>query len=498
MLRVPPRSSPRPPTAPASRGRPPTPSGPLRFGPIRYLDGRSVSSPLALRSVPTSSSGPGPGQVVRTSDILAGLTIALDLTEGLPPGHAMRTAYLAMRAADRLGIDEQTRGDLFHAALLKDAGCSSNAAMIAELFGGDDAQVKGDQLLTDRSLVAQARFTIRNLPPSDPLPLRVRRLAWFALKGRGAQRRVEQVRCERGASIARKAGFPDAVAAAVHDVHEHWDGGGLPVGLARDAISPLARMIAPAQCLALFSTVQGPVAARRTLRARRGSWYQPDVVDALLLACEDGLLDELDAPDLPARLAALEPEAIVRRSDEAGIDQLAGAFADVVDAKSPFTGSHSRRVAQIADALAGRLGVDASTRVDIRRAGLLHDIGKLGVPNAILDKPGRLDAAEMDLIRRHPELALRILRGVPRLHQVGELAACHHERLDGRGYFRGLGADQLGTGARVVAVADVFEALTADRPYRVAMDPGEALALMGRDAGDHLAREVLAVLPEVL
>lgn len=465
---------------------------------IRYLDGRSASSPVSLGEGPAPDAPATNGALLPTSRILAGLTTALDLTEGLPPGHAVRTAYLAMRVAERLGVDARTRGSLIHAALLKDAGCSSNAAMIAELFGGPDGEIKGRQLMTDRSLIAQARFTIRSLPMTDPLPLRLRRIAWFAMNGRAAQRRVEQTRCERGASIVREAGFGPEVATAVHDVHEHWDGGGLPQGLARGAISPLARIIAPCQCLALFSSLQGGPAAIRVLRDRRGTWYDPEVVDALLAMAASGLLDELDTGELPARLAELEPTDVVRLSDDRDIDRLAGAFADVIDAKSPFTGSHSRRVATIADALAGRLHIPSATRTDVRRAGLLHDIGKLGVPNAILDKPGRLTATEIELIRRHPALALSILGAVPHLREAGELAACHHERLDGTGYFRGLGAEALGAGARIIAVADVFEALTADRPYRAAMSVDQALELMRRDAGDHLAREVLQVLPDVL
>ena len=269
-------------------------------------------------------------------------------------------------------------------------------------------------------------------------------------------------------------------------------------GCAATPSHPSPGIVAPSQCLALFSSVHGDAAAIRALRARRGTWYEPDTVDALLAACERGLLADLDAPDLPARLADLEPTGQVRHLDDAGIDQLAGAFADVIDAKSPFTGSHSRRVSQLADALAARLRLDAPVRVQVRRAGLLHDVGKLGVPNAILDKPGRLEPAEMGLIKRHPELALGILGGVPHFREVAELAACHHERLDGTGYFRGLGGDALGAGARIIAVADVFEALTADRPYRPAMDADAALALMRRDAGDHLAHEVLEELPHVL
>jgi HD-GYP domain-containing protein (c-di-GMP phosphodiesterase class II) len=134
----------------------------------------------------------------------------------------------------------------------------------------------------------------------------------------------------------------------------------------------------------------------------------------------------------------------------------------------------------------------------VELAGLLHDLGKLGVPNLILDKPGRLDASEMEVIRRHPELTMRILEPIPTFDGVAELAARHHERLDGRGYFRGLAAPDLAIGARVVAVADVFEALTADRPYRAAMSPEQALGIMRVEAGQHLSGDVIEALEATL
>jgi putative nucleotidyltransferase with HDIG domain len=180
------------------------------------------------------------------------------------------------------------------------------------------------------------------------------------------------------------------------------------------------------------------------------------------------------------------------------VDRIATAFADVIDAKSPFTGSHSRNVAVVAERLAVALGLPATSARDVRRGGLLHDIGKLGIPNRILDKPGRLTADEYLQIREHPELSLRILRPVAIFGRVAEIAAAHHERLDGTGYFRGLDAERLAIEERVVAVADVYEALTADRPYRAAMAPEQAFEVMGRMAGDHLAADVLATLPAVI
>ena len=467
---------------------------------IRFLDGSTTSTPYRLRQVEDRRSrlhvvG---AQAIPTGILLAALSTALDLTEGQLPGHALRTCYLAMRLADHLGLPASDREALFFASFLKDAGCSSNSAAVTRIFGADDVALKGRLATTDRSLVAYAAFAIRAMPVTDPLPLRLRRLVSLAVQGRQEQRQLEQIRCERGASIARKVGFGDDVAGAILDLHEHWDGGGQPRGLRRSDIHPLARILAACQGLDVFAHTAGRARSLEVLAERRGTWYDPEVVDALLDGATGTLFDELSAPDLVRRTMSLEPGDDSRRSDADDVDRIAGAFADIVDAKSPFTGSHSQRVAAFAEATAIQLGLPAATTIDVRRAGLLHDLGKLGVPNLILDKPGRLDASEMEVIRRHPELTLRILDPIPTFAGVAELAACHHERLDGHGYFRGLAAPDLAIGARIVAVADVYEALTADRPYRAAMDSERALEIMRLEIGDHLAGDVVDALAGTL
>lgn len=471
-----------------------------RIEPIQYLDGSTTATPFALGLVEARRADLRvlDREAIPTARLLAALSTALDLTEGQLPGHALRTCFLAMRLADDLGLTPADRASLFFAAFLKDAGCSSNAAAITRLFGTDDIEAKRRQATTDRSLLSYAAFTMRVIPQQDPLPLRLRRLISIGLRGRREQREIEQLRCERGASIARKAGFDDGVASAILDLHEHWDGKGDPRGLRGAEIHPLARILAACQGLDVFVSTAGSARAMTVLAERIGSWYDPDVADALLDACRRGVLDELAAPDLASRTMELEPGGQVRTSDDADIDRIASAFADIVDAKSPFTGSHSERVAEVAEALAARLGMPAQEVVDVRRAGLLHDLGKLGVPNTILDKPARLEAGEFEVIRRHPELTLRILAPVPTFSAVAELAACHHERLDGTGYFRGLTAPELALGARIVAVADVFEALTADRPYRAAMTVAEALGVMRLTAGEHLAADVIDALADTV
>ncbi len=467
---------------------------------IRYLDGSTTATPLAAALVQARRDDLRvlDREAIPTARLLSGLSMALDLTEGQLPGHALRTCFLAMHLADDLGLSPADRGALFYSAFLKDAGCSSNAAAITRIFGADDIEAKRRQSTIESSLLSYAAFAIRTIPSSEPLPRRLRRLITLGIRGQQEHREIEQLRCERGAAIARKAGFDDEVAGAILDLHEHWDGSGDPRGLKGAEIHPLARILAACQGLDIFLTMQGRERAIEVMAERVGTWYDPDIAEALLDACAHGRLDELVAPDLVGRTMALEPGAHIRTSDDADIDRISLAFADIVDAKSPFTGTHSSRVADIAEGLAARMGMPAPEVVNVRRAGLLHDLGKLGVPNTVLDKPGRLDASEMEVIRRHPELTLTILDTIPTFQDVAELAACHHERLDGTGYFRGMTAPELALGARIVAVADVFEAMTADRPYRTAMPVAQALGLMRESAGEHLAADVIEALADTV
>jgi len=439
-----------------------------------------------------------PAGTVRTSEIVAALSRALDLTEGLPAGHAARTCYLALRLADRMGVAGLVGPDIFYGALLKDLGCSSNAAAIVEIFGADDIDLKRREALTERDPLAMAVFTLRTLVGSrEPLPLRVRRLISLA-RGEGNRHRIELLRCERGADIARRAGFDDSVAEAIYNVHEHWDGLGYPHGRKGAEIPVVSRIVAACAAVDVFRHTRGDAAAITMLRARSGTRYEPAIVEELLAACDEGLLSDLGRVDVDVELGRLEPQGSAYLAVPEDVDLLASAFADVIDAKSPFTAEHSKRVGDIASRIARRLSMTDDDVRDARRSGLLHDIGKLGVPNTILDKPASLEEEEFAVIRRHPDLSQRILAPVGIFVRVAEIAACHHERLDGKGYFRGLTGESLGLSARLVAVADVYEALTADRPYRRALVPEEAMRIIDRSTGDHLAAEAVAALRDVL
>src|SRR5262249_7528417 len=220
---------------------------------------------------------------LRLSSVLSGLSYALDLTEGHPRGHAAGSCLIGMRVAQALGLSEGDRAHLFYALLLKDAGCSSNSARVFQLFGGDDQAAKRGVWLRDwRKLREQLAYVLDYAEPNGRLLERVRRIAVLAAKGPANRRVLFEIRCDRGAEIARTLGFSSETAQAIRSMDEHWDGGGYPDGLRRDAIPPLARIVGFAQVAEIFANEHGPARATTVARQPRGSWFDPEVVDAFL------------------------------------------------------------------------------------------------------------------------------------------------------------------------------------------------------------------------
>jgi HD-GYP domain-containing protein (c-di-GMP phosphodiesterase class II) len=418
---------------------------------------------------------------IRLSEVVAALSHALDITEGQPIGHAERCCRIGVRLGEAIGLPAPSRSALFYALLLKDAGCSSTASRVAALFENDDQRVKVDLKTTDLQRPLEAiRYAARNAAPERNLLMRARRFTLVALKG--SRREITQLRCERGAEIARQIGLSEETAQAILHLDEHWDGAGDPASVRGEDIPILGRILCLSQSAEIAWQHGGPDAAVEVARQRRGTWFDPQLVDVLAaLRADSAFWARVSRIDI----ADLEPEDRAEVADDARLDRIAEAFAAVIDAKSPFTSQHSQGVADIAGRVARELDLPAPELRDLRRAGLLHDIGKLGVSSRILDKAGPLDEAEWAAMRRHPEMTQRILEHVSAFGPLAETAAAHHERLDGRGYHRGVDADRLALPARILAVADVAEALGADRPYRPALAPEEVLALMREEVGSH-------------
>ncbi len=425
---------------------------------------------------------------IALSGVIGALSYALDVAEGQPPGHAVRSCLIGMRLAAELELSAAERSDLFYALLLKDAGCSANANRMAMMFDTDDRAAKATSKLvdwTDRR--AAFVWSLRTAAPEAGLRRRLQVLRGIRDEG-DVTRKFMEARCDRGAEIARMLFLSEQAAGAIRSLDEHWDGRGMPDGLRGEEIPLAARILCLAQTVEVFHAAGGLEAARRVAKRRRGRWFDPGLVDAFLRFCGDrDFWGALESPDV----SEWEPPDLALAGDDERLDRIAQAFARVIDAKSPFTARHSERVAEIADGIGAALGFDPMARRILLRAGLLHDIGKLAVSNHILDKPGKLTDEEFRAIKTHPVHTLRILGRAPCFAELADLAANHHEKLDGSGYPRSLQADDLDLPMRVLAVADIYEALTADRPYRPPLPPEEALGIIGRDVPDKLDRDAL-------
>jgi len=445
-----------------------------------------------MRDTQVVSAGP---RQIALSGVIGGLSYALDLTEGEPAGHAVRTCKIGMRLAQALGLDSATRSHLFYALLLKDAGCSANSARMAALFGADDHVAKRTSKRVNWAHKFPAfMWSLRTVAPGGSPRARADRL--LAIKREGeVTRALMLARCERGAEIAYMLGLHAETAEAIRTLDEHWDGGGQPRGLRGEQIPLLGRILCFAQTVEIFHASGGVAAARKVARRRRGGWFEPALVMALDAISEDVEFWSTLADD---DLSRWEPMDRLITADDELLDRITDAFAGVVDAKSPWTYRHSDRASTIAMSLAATLGSGTESMSDLRRAARLHDIGKLAISNRILDKPGRLTKAEFARVREHPVITERILDHVPSFRHLAALAGAHHERLDGDGYPRGLTHADLSLPMRILAVADVYEALTSERPYRPARDSDRALEIMRAEVPARLDPAAFAALEDLL
>ena len=417
--------------------------------------------------------------------MLGALSYALDITEGEPPGHAVRTLSIGMRIAEQLRLGDDVRSALFYALLLKDAGCSANASRLSSLFQADDQPAKAAMKRVDWSRSGHAGALHLALD-------RARRLAAGQGApdardhpgGRGHARDDRHCAASAAPRSPACSSCPSRPQDAIRALDEHWDGSGHPHGLRGEEIPLLGRILCLAQSVEVFARTMGARGAYGMALKRRGRWFDPALVDAMLAFRDDAAFwGPLEDPRAIPPVAGWEPRDRVLRADDEQLDRVAEAFARVIDAKSPYTASHSAGVATYAQAIGAAMGMDVPQQRDIRRAGMLHDIGKLAISSRILDKPGRLTEEEFAAMREHTRYTLRILERVHCFRHLAGIAASHHERLDGTGYHRGLAAFDLPRPARILAVADVFDALTADRPYRAAMPLEQALAIVREQAG---------------
>jgi HD-GYP domain-containing protein (c-di-GMP phosphodiesterase class II) len=426
---------------------------------------------------------------IRRSEVVAAFTYALDLTEGQPQGHSIRSCFIASTLAREIGLDRAATGRVYYTALLKDLGCSSNAARIHELYRADDLAFKQAWKTVAPGRAATLGFVFSQTASAAPLRSRVAAIGRILVNGEAIAQEMISARCTRGADIARQLRFGEGVAEGIYRLDEHWDGSGRPGGLRGDAIPLAARLALLAQIADVFHQAGGRRLAVEEVMRRAGTWLDPELVRTFVRLAESSKFwAQLESSAVDIRIAAMAPEESEEVDDDY-LDAIAAAFGQVIDAKSPFTAGHSARVADYAVRLGERLGVLPTRLRRLRRAATLHDIGKLAVSSAILEKPGKLDEREWAAMRNHATHTQAILGRIGALADLAPIAAAHHERLDGKGYPLGLEAKVLSRETRIITLCDVFDALTADRPYRAAMPIDRALEVMASDVGTALDPE---------
>ena len=432
-------------------------------------------------------------------EVLGALSYALDLTDGQPPGHCMRSAFIGSAIGKELGLVGDEATDLLYTLILKDLGCSSNAARICQLFLTDDLTFKHDYKLTGATIRQTLAFVMKNSASNQPLAKRLKVVAGFLKDADDITQNLIETRCQQGYDIALEMGFSRDVALGIAGLDEHWDGGGHPLGAAGDDIPLYGQIALISQVIDVFNTTSGRDAALAEVRTRSRKWFNPELVKAAIsVGARPAFWEDLARPDMDARLLASQRAQSKWKLCDETLDKIVNGFAKVIDAKSSFTHGHSTRVALYCDLLAEAYGFDDQHRKWLERTALLHDIGKLGISNAILDKPGGLTDDEREKIKLHPQFSEDILLRVAVFHPMAKVAVAHHERLDGRGYPNGIGADELTLDMRILTVADVFDALSAERPYRGALPLRQTYAIMEQMCDTALDRSVVAQLKEAI
>jgi HD-GYP domain-containing protein (c-di-GMP phosphodiesterase class II) len=415
---------------------------------------------------------------VRLADLLAALSLATDLGFGQPIEHMLRSSRIAMRLGDRLALDDQQMVDLYDVSLLTYVGCSVHGDDAARVFG-DDIDFRANVAEIDLAGFAARRYMMGRAGHGTSTGNRVRQLAGMMVDGgRGVMAQMAE-HCAAAGELADRLALGPEVRAGVEQAYARWDGRGLPPDLAGDGVSLYARIAHVAEACEVLIRTLGANRALELVGARRGTQFDPTVVDAvtgdpdpLFAGIEDDALEAVVDSDPSGRPALTEDE----------LDRALEAIGDFCDLRCRFFAGHARGTAELAVGAAAAAGLPPRDRRLLRRAALVHDVGRFGVPGSVWAKPGPLSASELERVRLHVYFVERMFSRPEPLRRVGLLAATHHERMDGSGYHRAMGGAALAMPARILAAADAYHAMLQHRPHRPARSGDEATAELKADA----------------
>jgi len=416
---------------------------------------------------------------LRLAELVAALSLGVDLGFGQPMEHVLRQSRIALRLAELAGLDDGQRSVVYYTSLLVNVGCHSDAHEQAKWFG-DDIAMKARKYDHPLRSVAGTAGMLHMVGRGKPFLHRFKVGLEFAVSGVRDLDGMITRHSAAARSLACEIGLPEAVQVAVGASYEQWDGRGWPGALQGAAVPVAARLTQLAEFVEVAHRVGGVGAAIALARERAGGQFDPTLC-VLLERHADDVLGSLDRARTWDAVVAAEPALAVAVSG----DRLDGALrgvANFVDLKSPYTLGHAQAVAELASAAAARAGWSAQDITTMRRAGLVHDLGRLGISNAIWDKPGPLGAGEWERVRLHPYLTERMLRQSPMLAQLGAIAAQHRERLDGSGYPAGLAGGAISRFARLLGAVDAYRSMREPRPYRAALTPDAAAAQLRSEA----------------
>ena len=418
---------------------------------------------------------------VRLAELVAALSLGVDLGFGQPMEHVLRQCTIALRLAERMGLTEDERLVVYYTALLINVGCHSDAHEQAKWFG-DDIAFKATKYDHEQRSIRAAAATMRLMGSGNPPLHRFRVGLEFAVSGHHDFDGMIARHSALARNLAERLGLPDAVQRAVGASYEQWDGRGWPGELKGPAVPIAARLAQIAEFVEVAHRIGGVEAAAALARRRAGSQYDPEL-SRLIWANAGEILGGLDSTRTWGSVIAAEPALGMRLTDER-FDAALVAIADFVDLKSPYMLGHARAVSDLVAAAGERVALAPDEVTTLRRAGLVHGLGRLGVSNAIWDKRGALGAGEWERVRLQPYLTERMLHQSPTLAPLGAIAVQHRERLDGSGYPRGLAGNAISRPARILGVADAYRSMREPRPHRP--------ALSAQDAAGELRSEVRA------
>jgi HD-GYP domain-containing protein (c-di-GMP phosphodiesterase class II) len=412
---------------------------------------------------------------VRLAELVAALSLGVDLGFGQPMEHVLRQCLIALRLADHAGLDQRDRMAVYYTALLVNVGCHADAHEQAKWFG-DDIALKSGKYAHEFGSVRGALASMRLVGAGNPPLHRFRVGLEFAFSGHRQLNGMISQHARLARTLAEQLDLPDVVREAIGAAYEQWDGRGWPGDLKADAVPVAARIAQLAEFVEVAHRVGGVQNATALARRRAGRQFDPALA-ALLCAEAEEILGGLEAVPAWQTVIASEPALAVELSAEQ-LDSTLAAIANFVDLKSPFTLGHSVAVAALAEEAGRKLGWPREQLLTLRRAGLVHGFGRLGVSNSIWDRAGPLSAGEWERVRMYPYLTERMLHQSAALAPLGEIAVQHRERLDGSGYPRGLSGGAIWQLARVLGAADVYLSMLEPRPYRPARSAEEAVAEM--------------------